>query len=92
MKTDAVGNSNVYVPEVLLMDTHNICFHGEIRKISGCPLFISSPVHEVLKVSCCGQSMSICIVRHQQFALKAYSSYTPGPLDSKLGRKHRVDL
>ena len=25
-------------------------------------------------------------------ALKAYSSYTPGPIDSILGRKHRGDL
>ena len=25
-------------------------------------------------------------------ALKAYSSYIPGPTDSILGRKHRVDL
>ena len=31
------------------------------------------------------------VVWHQQFALKAYS-YTPGPIDSKLGRKHRDDL
>ena len=60
-------------------------------------LFISSPEHEVLKVSYCDQSMSVvhhalCVVRHQQFDLKAYFSYTPGPIDWKLGRKHRGDL
>ena len=32
------------------------------------------------------------IMLRQQFALKAYSSYTHGPIDSKLGRKHRGDL
>ena len=43
-------------------------------------------------------SVNVCIcpasslVQHQQFALKAYSSYTPGPVDSKLGKKHRDDL
>ena len=53
---------------------------------------ISSPEHEVLMVSCCGQSMSI--VRHvaSTIALKAYFSYTPGPIDSILGRKHWDDL
>ena len=30
------------------------------------------------------------VVRRQQFAFKGYSSYTPGPIDSKLGRKHQV--
>ena len=60
---------------------------------------ISSPEHEVLMVSYCGQSMSIvrrpsCVVRHaaSTIALKAYSSYTPGPMDSILGRKHQGDL
>ena len=32
------------------------------------------------------------ILQCQQFALKAYSTYTPGPFDLKLGRKHRDDL
>ena len=52
--------------------------------------FISSLEHEVLMVSYCGQSMSV--VRRQQLVLKAYSSYTPGPIDLILGRKHRGDL
>ena len=54
--------------------------------------FISSPEHEVLKVSYCGQSM--CVVQRvaSTIALKAYFSYTPGPIDSKLGRKHWGDL
>ena len=53
---------------------------------------ISSPEHEVLMVSYCGQSM--CVVRHaaSTIALKAYSSYTPGPIDLILGRKHQGDL
>ena len=37
----------------------------------------SSLEHE-LKVSYCDR------MRYKQFALKAYSSYTPGPIDSKL--------
>ena len=57
----------------------------------------------MLKVSYCGQSMYCgqlvsSVKRHvssalhraaSTIALKAYSSYTPGPIDSKLGRKHR---
>ena len=60
---------------------------------------ISSPEHEVLMVSYCGQSMSVvrrpsCVVRRaaSTIALKAYSSYTPGPIDLILARKHRGDL
>ena len=52
----------------------------------------------MLMVSYCGQSMSVvrrplCIVRRaaSTIALKAYS-YTLGPIDSILGRKHRGDL
>ena len=42
-------------------------------------LFFSSPEHEVLMVSYCDQSMSVvrrasCVVRRQQFVLKANSS------------------
>ena len=49
----------------------------------------SSPKQEVLKVSCCGQSMSMQL---QQFALEAYSSYIPGSIDTTLGRKNGSDL
>ena len=50
---------------------------------------ISSPEREVHKVSYCDRSMSVVpralsVVGHQQFALKAYSSYTPLPTDSNL--------
>ena len=62
-------------------------------------LFFSSPEHEVLMVSYCGQSMSVVhrassVVRRaaSTIALKAYSSYTPGPIDLIRGRKHRGDL
>ena len=60
-------------------------------------MFISSPEHEVLKVSCCDQSMSVIhrsssVVLGQQYTLKAYSSYALWPVDLKLGRKHQVDL
>ena len=55
---------------------------------------ISSPEQEVLKMSYCGQSMSVVpcalsIMRRvvSTIALKAYSSYTSGPIDSK----HRDD-
>ena len=43
---------------------------------------VSSTEHKVLKVSYCGQSVSV--VRHaaSAIALKAYSSYTPRPVDS----------
>ena len=66
----------------------------------------SSPEHEVLMVSYCGQSMSVVrrassVVRRASsvvrraastISLKAYSSYTPGPIDSIRGRKHQGDL
>ena len=58
---------------------------------SGCHL-LSSPEHEVLMVSYCGQSMSIVRRAASAIALKAYSSYIPGPVDSILGRKHQGDL
>ena len=32
-KTYVVGTHNKRLGEALLMSTHNICFHGEIRKI-----------------------------------------------------------
>ena len=51
-------------------------------------LIFSSPEQEV--VSQCPS----CVVRRaaSTIALKAYSSYTPGPIDLILGRKHRGDL
>ena len=52
----------------------------------------SSPEHEVLMVSYCGQSMSVVRRAASTIALKAYSSYTPGPIDLILGRKHQGDL
>ena len=62
----------------------------EVRVEEDRATFISSPEHEVLMVSYCGQSMSV--IRRASIALKAYSSYTPGPIDLILGRKHRGDL
>ena len=53
---------------------------------------ISSPEHEVLMVSYCGQSMSVLRRAASTIALKAYSSYTPGPINLILVRKHRGDL
>ena len=52
---------------------------------------VSSPEHEVLMVSYCGQSMSVVRRAVSTIALKAYS-YTPGPIDLILGRKHLGDL
>ena len=52
----------------------------------------SSPEHKVLMVSYCGQSMSVVRRAASTIALKAYSSYTPGPIDLILGRKHQGDL
>ena len=48
----------------------------------------------MLKVNSCGQSMSVVPVRRavSTIALKACSPYTPGPIDSKLGRKHFGDF
>ena len=48
-------------------------------------------------VSYCDQSMSVdlrtsSVVRRQQFASEDYSSYIPGPIDSKLGKKYRCDF
>ena len=67
-----------------------LCHSGE-RPVAHGPLN-SSPEHEMLMVSYCGQSMSVVrrassvvrhvasVVRHvaSTIALKAYSSYTPG--------------
>ena len=55
-------------------------------------LFVSSPEHEVLMVSYCDQPISVVRCAASTIALKAYSSYTPGPIDLILGRKHRGDL
>ena len=52
----------------------------------------SSSEHEVLMVSYCSQSMSVVRRAASTIALKAYSSYVPGPIDSILSRKHRDDL
>ena len=52
----------------------------------------SSPEHKVLMVSDCGQSMSVVRRAASTIALKAYSSYTLGPIDLILGRKHQGDL
>ena len=62
------------------------------QKVGFWVLFVSSPEHEVLMVSYCGQSMSGLRRAASTIALKAYSSYTPGPIDLILGRKHRGDL
>ena len=53
-------------------------------------IIFSSPEHFVLKLNYCDRSMSV--VCCQQFALKDYSSYTPRPIDLKLGKKYRGDL
>ena len=46
----------------------------------------------MLMVSYSGQSMSVVRRAASTIALKAYSSYSPGPIDSILGRKQRGDL
>ena len=65
---------------------------GPSCSVSDTVNIISSPEHEVLMVSYCGQSMSVVRRAASTIALKAYSSYTPGPIDLILGRKHRGDL
>ena len=81
-------------PAVVDMNLMNwSCFMEKIFWFD--PVF-SSPEHFVLKVSYCDQSVPVvrrasCGLGHQQFALKAYSSYTPRPINSKLGRKHWGD-
>ena len=45
-----------------------------------CVVNSSSPEHEVLKVSYCGQSMSVVRGAASTIALKAYPSYTLGKL------------
>ena len=66
----------------------------DLRFMEFCLLFLifSSPEHEVLMVRYCGQSMSVVNRAASTIALKAYSSYTPGPIDSILGRKHWGDM
>ena len=55
-------------------------------------IIFSSPEHKVLMVSYYGQSMSVVRCAVSTIALKAYSSYTPGLIDSILGRKNWGDL
>ena len=43
------------------------------------------------QMSNCDRSRSVSAVPHEQFALKDYSSYIPGPIDSKLGSKYQSD-
>ena len=64
----------------------------KFEKTCTIPDIVSSPEHEVLMVSYCGQSMSVISRVASTIALKAYSSYTPGPIDLILGRKYRGDL
>ena len=76
---------------------NNLCNKERSLDIKLFSSFISSPEHEVLMVSYCGQSMSVvrrssCVVCVSTIALKAYSSYIPGPIDPILDRKHRGDL
>ena len=54
--------------------------------------FISSPELEVLKVSYCDRSMFVVRRAASTIYLKAYSSCTCGPANSKLGRKHQGDF
>ena len=82
-------------------------FHGEIRNILiGCPLLCGAIFLAHLSTTCSRWAVVISqcpssiisqpsfVVRHAAptIALKAYSSYTPRPMDSKLGRKHWGDL
>ena len=46
----------------------------------------------MLMVSYCGQSVSVVPPAASTIALKAYSSYTPGSIESILGTKHQGDL
>ena len=57
------------------------CYVQDSFYMLSCVGLISSPEQEVLKMSYCDRSMSAiprssCVVRRQQIALKAYSSYT----------------
>ena len=74
----------------ILEDLHGICKYAGERIVAH-GLLVSSPEHVVLMVSYCGQSMSDVRPAASTIALKAYS-YTPGPIHTILGRKHRGDL
>ena len=80
-----VINATVIVV-IQVWSLHNIKVTTQNRSI------ISSPEHKVLMVSYCGQSMSVVRRAASTIALKAYTSYTPGPINLILGRKHRGDL
>ena len=55
--------------------------------------FFSSHEHKVLMVSNCDWSMPVVhrAASATALLLQAYSFYTPGPIDLKLGRKHWGD-
>ena len=94
----------VYIPSPTIpnrIKLYNVVFINKtkicnIKSLYKTLWLFSSPEHEVLMVRYCGQSMShpSCVVHRAALtiALKAYSSYTPGPIDSILGRKHQGDL
>ena len=73
------------------MDLDQIMF-ADVTILTISSFLISSPEHEVLMMSYCGQSVTVGRRAASTIALKAYSSYTPGSIDSILGRKHRCDL
>ena len=75
--------------------------HSKIHRVfMGCNLVSSPRAHGELLWSVNVRRPSCVVRRASSFvrraastiALKAYSSYTPGPVDSILGRKHHCDL
>ena len=47
MKTYVVGTHYKRLAEALLMNTHNICFHGEIRKmLFEYPFYLSGAINK----------------------------------------------
>ena len=73
----------------MLKNSHDTYNCKETKSVT--PI-ISSPEYQVPMVSYCDLSMSVVHPAVPTIALKAYSSYIPGPFDSKLGRKHQGDL
>ena len=63
------------IPMVLKPGTQQLV-HRLYQSCSNADSVFSSPEHEVLMVSYCDQSSQCpsCVVRRQQFVLKAYSS------------------
>ena len=64
----------------------------DLLKVKTSMVLISSPEHEMLKVSYCDRSVSVVRPAASTICFKSLLLIHSGPVDLKLGRKHRGDV